>query len=345
MLQLTEGDILKSDAEALVNTVNCVGIMGRGIALQFKKRFPENFKQYKAACDAKELHPGEMFVHETGDMTNPRWIINFPTKRHWRQKSRMEDIEPGLAALRKEIEDRKIRSIAIPPLGCGLGGLNWPDVRKRIEAALADLEDVDIRLYEPKGAPEVSKMTRTRKAPNMTAAPAVLIELMRRYQAALMDPFVTLLEIHKLMYLMQEAGQGLKLRYAKGPYGPYAENLRHVLSNIEGHFISGYADGEDAPEKEIELKDRGLELADKLLTNSRGEKVRFERVSDLIEGFETPFGMELLTTVHWVCNRESASSLDDCIRQVHAWNPRKRMFQKEHIETAWDVLHEKGWVN
>jgi len=136
MIEFKTGDILKADAEALVNTVNCVGIMGRGIALQFKNAFPDNFKAYAAACAREEVRPGRMFVFETDYGANPKCIINFPTKRHWRGKSRMEDIETGLSALVEEIRKRGIRSVAIPPLGSGLGGLDWRDVRPRIEAAL-----------------------------------------------------------------------------------------------------------------------------------------------------------------------------------------------------------------
>src|SRR5690606_34949129 len=144
MITFKKGDLLNADVEALVNTVNCVGIMGRGIALQFKKMFPDNFSAYSDACDANELEPGKMFVFSTGQMTNPKYIINFPTKRHWRGNSKLEDIESGLGALRKEIVERGIRSVAVPPLGSGLGGLPWPAVKQRITEALGDLDEVDI---------------------------------------------------------------------------------------------------------------------------------------------------------------------------------------------------------
>lgn len=242
MISYTTGDILRADAEAIVNTVNCVGIMGRGIALQFKNAFPANFKAYKAACKRDEVQPGKMFVFETGTLTNPKYIINFPTKRHWRGNSRMEDIDSGIVALAEEIRQRGIRSIAIPPLGSGLGGLNWGDVRPRIEAALHDLPDLDVIVFEPNNAPVT---TKSREVPTMTPGRAALVVLMNRYLGGLMDPFVTLLEVHKLMYFMQEAGEPLRLKYAKAPYGPYAENLRHVLRAVEGHLVSGYADGGD----------------------------------------------------------------------------------------------------
>src|ERR1700693_2272492 len=150
MIEYSTGDILQADAEALVNTVNCVGIMGRGIALQFKNAFPENFKAYVAACKREDVQPGRMFVYETGQLTNPKYIINFPTKRHWRGKSRMEDIDAGLEALAHEIRKRRIRSISLPPLGSGLGGLDWREVRPRIEAALCSLDDVHVIVFEPR---------------------------------------------------------------------------------------------------------------------------------------------------------------------------------------------------
>jgi O-acetyl-ADP-ribose deacetylase (regulator of RNase III) len=153
MIELASGDILKDDSEAMVNTVNCVGIMGGGITLQFKNAWPENFKAYEAACLRQEVQPGRMFIFETGHLTNPRYIINFPTKRHWRGKSRMQDIDPGLQALVVELRERGITSVAIPPLGSGLGGLEWEEVRPRIEAALAELPDVHARVFEPRGAP------------------------------------------------------------------------------------------------------------------------------------------------------------------------------------------------
>lgn len=144
MIEYKTGDILSEEAEALVNTVNCVGVMGRGIALQFKRAFPENFKAYEARCKRNEMQPGCVFVFETDELFSPRYIINFPTKRHWRGKSRIEDIESGLVSLVEEIQSRGIRSIAIPPLGSGLGGLDWTEVRTRMQGAMEELGDVTI---------------------------------------------------------------------------------------------------------------------------------------------------------------------------------------------------------
>jgi O-acetyl-ADP-ribose deacetylase (regulator of RNase III) len=204
MLRITKGDILSADAEALVNTVNCVGVMGRGVALQFKRAFPDNFNKYEKACERGEVVPGRMFVVENTELTGPRFIINFPTKRDWKNKSRIADIESGLVAQVNEIRSRGIRSVALPPLGCGLGGLDWEDVRPRIESAMSALPEVEVILFEPAGSPEIA---REEKSPTMTAGRAALLGLMCRYLAGLMDPFVSLLEIHKLMYFLQEAGE------------------------------------------------------------------------------------------------------------------------------------------
>jgi O-acetyl-ADP-ribose deacetylase (regulator of RNase III) len=211
MIEFKTGDILKEDAEALINTVNCVGVMGRGIALQFKNAFPENFKAYTKACKNNTVQPGRMFVFKTGSLTNPQYIINFPTKRHWREKSRMEDIETGLKSLVATIHEYNIRSIAIPPLGSGLGGLDWSIVKTRIQESLQALPDVHVIIYEPTGAPD--KIVHSPNALNMTPGRAALVELINRYLNGLLDPFVTLLEVHKLMYFMQEAGERLKLNY------------------------------------------------------------------------------------------------------------------------------------
>lgn len=344
MIEFTSGDILKCEADALVNTVNCVGVMGRGIALQFKNAFPENFKAYEAACKREAVQPGRMFVFETGQLTPPRFIINFPTKRHWRGKSRIEDIEAGLIDLVRVIREKDIRSIAIPPLGSGLGGLDWNEVRPRIERALAPLQDVQVIVFEPSGAPATDKMAHVREVSRMTAGRAALVELIHRYLGGLLDPFVTLLEVHKLMYFMQEAGEPLRLKYVKAPYGPYAENLRHVLRAVEGHLIAGYADGGDVPDKPLRLVPGAIQEASAFLNQHADSRERFERVSRLVEGFESPYGLELLSTVHWVMRHEGVSQLDDVASRIHAWSPRKRQFTRRQIAIAADRLASQGWV-
>lgn len=344
MIEMKHGDILAAPAEALVNTVNCVGVMGRGIAPQFRKAYPANFKVYKAACDQHQVQPGRMLVFKTGALAGPRYVINFPTKRHWKGNSRMEDIDSGLVALVEEVRQRDIRSIAIPPLGCGLGGLNRAEVRPRIEQAFARLPDVQVLIFEPSGAPQPEAMVKTAKAPLMTAGRAVLVDLMSRYLSAVMDPCITLLEIHKLMYFMQESGENLRLNYEKAHYGPYATNLRHVLTLLEGHFIRGYGDAEDDPAKPIELLPGVAESASTFIASHPQSQANCARVAKLIEGFETPYGMELLATVHWVCTREGAKLPEDAIERTYAWNERKRNFDPQELKVAFNTLSSQGWL-
>ena len=344
MIEFKTGNILTEDVEALVNTVNCVGYMGRGIALQFKRAYPDNFKSYSAACKREEVQPGRMFIFETDQLTNPHYIINFPTKRHWKGKSRIEDIDAGLVALAEEIRSHNIQSIAIPPLGSGLGGLDWFEIRPRIEKMLEQFGDLKAVIFEPSDSLADTKVNRSTDVPDMTAGRATLVGLMDRYIKGLLDPFITLLEVHKLMYFMQVAGEPLQLNYKKGTYGPYAENLRHVLNAIEGHLVSGYADGGDDPDKQLNLVPGALEDANEFLQNQEQTSKRFERVSELVEGFESSFGLELLSTVHWVISEEAAETLEDVVKRTYAWNDRKQQFSRRQIELVINVLSRKGWI-
>ena len=342
MIEYKTGDILGERSQALVNTVNCVGVMGRGVALQFKKAFPDNFKAYAQACKLGRVVSGEMFIYETNSLANPRFIINFPTKRHWRGNSRLDDIESGLRALASDLRRLKIESVAIPALGCGLGGLDWNRVRPLIETAFADLPDVQVTVLEPQGRrpsaiePQACKMTPGR---------AALVGLMSRYLQGFMDPAISLLEVHKLLYFMQVSGEPLRLKFKQGFYGPYAENLRHVLHAIEGHLLVGYADGGDAPDKELEILPGALESASRFLQDYPQTGARVDRVSQLVEGFESPFGLELLSTVHWVQAQSQVASVSELVRLTHEWGERKKQFTPRQIELASIVLSQKGWTH
>lgn len=344
MIELKRGNLLKQDAEALVNTVNCVGVMGRGVALEFKKNFSENYKFYKEACKKGEVRPGFMFVFDTHSLLGPKIIINFPTKRHWKEKSRLEDVEAGLVDLVKVLRERQIQSVAIPPLGCGLGGLDWNIVRPMIEQSLSVLPDVHVILYEPGPAPSTTVQKMQAEKPKLTVGRAALLALIGKYLDALMDESVSLLEIHKLLYFMQEAGEPLKLNYKKAVYGPYAENLRHVLIMLNGHYISGYDDQIDSPEKPIEVINGSISEGEEFLRNHPTTLDRFNRVCKLISGFESSFGMELLSTVHWVAMHEGATDQIQATKMLYSWNKRKRMFTEGHIGLAWETLTSQGWI-
>ncbi len=344
MIEEARGNLLETPAEALVNTVNCVGHMGKGIALQFKQAYPDNFEAYARACRTGAVRPGRMFIFETGSMMNPRYIINFPTKRHWRGKSQVADIEMGLMALVEDVKRLGIRSIAIPPLGCGNGGLAWADVRPRIERAMAALPEVQVLLFTPRGAPDAKAMPVRTERPRMTPARALFVKLMQQYLASAYR--LTLLEIQKLAYFLQEAGEPLRLRYTAGHYGPYAPNLNKVIERLEGHFTRGYGDSQK-PDVEIGLLPGAIEEADAFLYDKEASRERLERVDQVISGFETPYGMELLASVHWLARHaeHAASNADQAVVGIHDWNERKRsMFHEDHIRIAWRRLDETAWL-
>ena len=344
MITFSKGDLLQSGAEAVINTVNCVGVMGKGIALQFKQAFPRNYDAYRRACDAGEVRLGEMFVFDTGSMINPRWIINFPTKGHWKAKSRLSDIETGLEDLKRVILENGIRSIAVPPLGCGNGGLDWAEVEPVIRRALGDLNEVDVRLFAPGAAPKVDEVRVGTTRPNMSRGRALVLTLLGLYGAA--GYRHSLLEVQKLTYFLQAAGEDLKLGFQKYQYGPYAENLNHVLQRIEGHFIRGYGDRSQAAE--IAVLEGGRREAEAYLAGDEAARDRLDRVAELIAGFETPYGLELLSTVHWVLvhDAEASGDPDRVVQAVHAWNSRKAAVMREpHIRTALDHLQRNGWAN
>lgn len=347
MLELIEGNLLEAEADALVNTVNTEGVMGKGVALQFAKKFPEMLAAYKAACKAGKVRPGRMHIFERGEMFQPRYIINFPTKRHWRSPSRIEDIEAGLQALVKDIARLHIRSIALPPLGCGNGGLDWNDVFPRIKAALEPLKNVRVWVFPPKGAPSADAIVHATPRPAMNPSRAIVLKIWQQYFA--LGYQLTLLEIHKLLYFLQEAGEPLRLRFAKDTYGPYADNLRHLLHRFEGHFTLGFADGRNKPDTEITLQPGAVNEAEAFLQANAESSVpsleRLSRVEKLVEGFESPYGLELLATVHWVATHDRAKELNDAIAGIHAWNARKkRLMTREHITLAHDRLEEHGWI-
>lgn len=217
-----------------------------------------------------------------------------------------------------------------------------------IERAFTELPDVRVLLYEPAGSPDPRRMPVGTDRPRMTPARALFIKLMDAYAA--LDYSRTLLEVQKLAYFLQEAGEPLRLSYQAAHYGPFAANLNKVLELMEGHFIRGYGDSQK-PQAEIELLPGAVEEATAFLTGKADSQARLERVSRLIEGFETPYGMELLATVHWAAHRGGPSSHgpsedpEEAAAQIHAWNPRKqRVFRPEHIRVAWTHLVQQGWM-
>jgi len=343
MIDLIKGNLLEARTEALVNTVNTVGVMGKGIALQFREAFPENYKFYQKACKQEKVKIGKMLVFDMGHFTNPRYIINFPTKKHWKEKSKIEYIEAGLVDLKHVIHEYEIKSIALPPLGCGSGGLDWNVVRPLITRSLDNLDDVKVIIYEPVGAPRAEQIRVATEKPNMTIGRAALIYLMAHY--AVIGYKFSLLEVQKLMYFLQVAGQQLKLSYVKKQYGPYAENLNHVLQHVEGHYLRGY--GDRSGKASVYLLPDAAEDAEKFIEDKPDVLEKLRKVLDLVEGFETPYGMELLSTVHWLAGEDDNVKVDPraAVKGFEEWNQRKRYyFKPEHIQIAWKRLHNYGWL-
>ena len=343
-VEIAKGDLLEQRVDAIVNTVNTVGVMGKGIALQFRRKWPANYKAYEAACKRKEVVPCKMFVFDNGGLVEPKYIINFPTKRHWRQPSRMSDIECGLVDLIAQVKALKIMSIAIPPLGCGNGGLNWSDVKPRIEAAFEKLPEVSVKLFAPATDDRVRELAPETEKPEMTLGRAAIVKLLSIYRE-MMYP-LTQIEIQKLAYFLAKAGQNLgSLKFEKHRFGPYAPALRHVLTKMDGAFITGVGDG--TKPSEIVVMESALGEAEALLSASADKETgeRVQRISRLIEGFETPYGMELLATVHWTAAEKPNATFDEIVEGVQGWSERKRQIMPPpHIKAAYDRLVAEKWL-
>ncbi len=340
MIRVTRGNILQANTEAIVNTVNTVGVMGKGIALQFRESFGENYALYREAVERKQVAIGKMFVTETNRLTNPKYIINFPTKAHWKEKSKYEYIASGLDNLIEVLRQRQIKSIAIPPLGCGNGGLRWEKVKKILLERLAELRDVEIQLFEPSA--DISYVKTPKAVVALTQPRAMVLELIKQY--GILGYEVTILEVQKLAYFLQRFGEPLNLKYKADAYGPYAYNLTHLLKYLEGTFIlSKKKIADTKPFDKVQLNDGLFSEVTSYIEKhcSDQQKNRLTKVSDLIQGFESPFGLELLATVDWITEREfpAQRSPEEMVKFVHEWSPRKRSLMKsEHIKIAMERL-------
>ncbi|HEY4080736.1 MAG TPA: macro domain-containing protein [Burkholderiaceae bacterium] len=308
MISYIQGNLLDADVEALVNTVNTVGVMGKGIALMFKERFGPNFELYAAACKAKRVKVGQMFVTETGELDGPRWIVNFPTKDHWRGSSRLEWVESGLQDLKSVLRERNIKSIAIPPLGAGNGGLDWPTVKSRIDEALSDMEDVEVIVYEP--TDKYQNVAKRAGVEKLTPARAMVAESVRRYWVLGME--CSLLEIQKLAWFLERCVEtlgirnDLKLEFRAHRYGPFAPKLNHLLNSLDGSYLHCDKRIADASPMDVIWFDDGRkELVQSFLKSEAKSVVpALEMAAAVIDGFESPYGMELLASIDWLLCRE-----------------------------------------
>lgn len=358
MIEFTTGNLLDSEAEALVNTVNTVGVMGKGVALMFKDAFPENFSAYAAACEAKEVELGRMFITERKDMFGPKWIVNFPTKGHWRFPSKIEWIVSGLQDLKQEIERRGIKSIALPPLGAGNGGLEWSDVRAEIQRGLANIPDVRVIVYEPTAKYQnVAKRTGVEK---LTATRALIAELVFRY--SILGIECTLLEIQKLAYFLERyvVAIGLKnsmnFQFAARKFGPYSDRLKHLLDALDGSYL--HCDkrlGDAGPFDIIRFDYSKRDKVSAFLTTPAAKEysAALMETSKLIDGFESPLSMELLSTVDWLVSHDSVDPTVDAVKaKLKTWSggeaagQRKLdLFEDRMIDIAIGALSDAGLID
>jgi O-acetyl-ADP-ribose deacetylase (regulator of RNase III) len=337
MIRYIQGNLLDDPAEALVNTVNEVGVMGKGIALMFRERFPENRKAYEQACQDKEVRVGRMFVTRTNSLWGTKWVINFPTKKHWRQPSRIEWVRSGLKDLVRVIRENDIRSVAMPPLGCGNGGLEWSQVRREIEAAFAEVPEVDATVYAP--TDEYQNAPKREGVKELTPARALIAGLVRRYSVLGLE--CTNLEVHKLAWFLHRSigktqlPDPLKLDFAADKYGPYADRLRHLLDGLDGSYLHCEKRLADAgPLDLIWFEDSQRDQVENYL---RGESAEvylpaLEATASVIDGFESPLGMELLATVDWLLAEGGCAPTVEAVRAgLAAWKggrPAARRKQK-----------------
>ena len=319
MIKFTQGNLLDAEVEAVVNTVNTVGVMGKGIALMFKEAFPENLKEYVAACKREDVKVGLMFVTERRQLMGPKWIINFPTKKHWRHPTKMEWITEGLQDLRRFVEEKNIRSLAVPPLGCGAGGLDWNDVRPAIEEALNALADVNVIVYEPTA--KYQNVAKREGVEKLTPARALIAELVRRYWVLGIE--CSLLEIQKLAWFLGRhiEKQGLKdplnLQFTTNKFGPYADRLSHLLNSLDGSYLHCDKRIRDAgPFDVIWFDDSRRDRVEIYLKSEEAQDYQgaLEATSELIDGFQSPFGLELLATVDWLLHKQGVDPAVGAIR-------------------------------
>lgn len=339
MIRYTKGNLLNSDAQALVNTVNTMGVMGKGIALQFKEAYPENFRVYKKACDNKELAPGKLLLVRELDLSGERVIINFPTKTQWWLKSKYSYVEDGLKELARVIEEENIQSIAIPPLGCGNGGLKWEKVKALIEKYLTGLE-ADIIVYEPNEAiKELLQKEGPNKEAKLTPARAMLLYALYQYES--LGEASSLFVANKLAYFLQRMGEPLRLKFVASHYGPYSVQVGHVLYALNGVYLHGL---EQKKAKAFELLklnyDKEKEVQQYVDTQlSTEQKSRLKGLTHFMEGFQSAFSLELLATVDYMLQEDAHLEEEQLLERLQEWSARKtKMFKPAYIQVAYEHL-------
>ena len=323
MIKYRTGNLFDAEAEAIVNTVNTVGVMGKGIALQFKKLFPENFKKYKKACDAGEVRIGHMFVTEEQTMwSGKRIIINFPTKSNWKHPSEYSFIESGLVDLVSVVKERRIKSVAVPPLGVGNGGLDWNKVKSLIEKYLCNL-DCEVLVYQPNAnIQETLKKERVKLTPARAMLLAVLYDLVKHGE------FVSEFAAEKVAYFLQRFGAADKFNLIFKPYfyGPYSGTVKHVLYYLNGSYITGYSAKDKKPFEEIGLVPDAEQDVNRFLNEPENAEYLeiTRRAIDFLRGFYSPYGLELLSSIDFIIHDKNVNSTESIQAELESWSNRKK---------------------
>lgn len=338
------GNLLEAETEALVNTVNTVGVMGKGIALQFKERFPTNFKIYAAACKKGEMQVGKMLMVRENTLNGEKLIINFPTKTEWFKKSEYSYIEEGLKDLARVIKEYEIKSIAIPPLGCGNGGLKWEKVKPMMDKYLGQLSNVAIQIYEPNDAvKEILQKEAVKKVVGLTAARAMLLYALFRYEK--LGEVATVFSANKLAYFLQKSGEPMRLQFVPYKYGPYAQAIEKVLYALNGKYLTGIEQMKARAFEPLQLNYNTYDEVEKYVkTNlTSDQKQRLESVFNIIDGFETTLSLEILSSAHFLISENPTLTEDQLFEKIQDWNERKKnLITKEYIGIALEHLRNYG---
>lgn len=321
MINYVTGNILDSKAQALVNTVNTVGIMGKGIALQFKKAYPNNFKLYSEACKKKELGIGKMFVTKDSNISSgEKLIINFPTKQNWRKPSEYIFIEEGLDDLINVIKTKQIKSIAIPPLGAGNGGLKWEKVKKIIEEKFKNI-DTEIYVYEPTS--QIREKLKKERV-KLTDARALLLYVL--YDLVGNGEFVSEFSSEKVSYFLQRFGaeKYFKLQFKPNFYGPYSGKVRYILNALNGSYIMGYSDMDKKPFDPLTIVADGFDEVQNHIKNKSELLSIAKKTTEFLSGFYSDFALELLSSIDFIASTENSFDKQIITQKLNEWSDRKQ---------------------
>ena len=329
------GNLLEAKTDALVNTVNTVGVMGKGIALQFKERFPINFKIYASECKAKRVEVGKMLVVKDNSLEGEKLIINFPTKTEWFKKSQYNYIEEGLIDLVNVIKEFKIKSIAIPPLGSGNGGLKWSNVKELMNKYLGGIEGVEIIIYEPNDAVKEILQKQEQKVVELKPGRAMLLYALFEYEK--LGEIATVFAANKLAYFIQRSGENLRLQFVPFTYGPYAQAIDKVLYHLNNKYLNGLEQMSAKPFEPLKLNYAlYTEVQDYVRKNLTPEQhMRLKNVFQLIDGFESSLSLEILSSIDFLLSENPKLNTDELLLKIKSWNARKKeLIDKEQIEIA-----------